>query len=332
MRSVSRLFLTLGAVLALAAGPAEAQTSLKMALIVPLDSSEGQGAVTFQELVEKKSNGALEIKIYPGAQLGSSYEIIESQTAGSIEMALHGYDLFAKYSRSLKLASLAFIFKDRDHAFAYYNSPLHAKAKQEILENTGVRVLGNAEWNRGPYKILLTTVPVLSTSDLKGLPMRVPTNEVDLMAWGKDGAGANTTPVPWPEAPLALRQGLVKAIELPADLVRPVKFYESAKYLVLTRHRYQALYNTIREEVWQGLTDDERRILMEAHEEAGRNYTGSQEANWATDRAFLKSQGVAILDYDVSAWNDSTIRIARKLEAKGDWDAGMVDKLMGLAK
>ncbi len=324
--------LVLAAVVVLALGPAHAKTTLKMALIVPLDSAEGKGAVKFKELVAQKSGGELEIVLYPGAQLGSSYEIIESQTAGSIEMGLHGYDLFAKYSPSLKLASLAFIFKDRDHAFAYYASPLHAKAKEEILENTKVRIIGNAEWNRGPYKILLTKDPVLSVKDLKGVPMRVPTNEVDLMAWGKDGAGANTTPVPWPEAPLALKQGLVKAIELPADLVRPIKFYESAKFLVLSRHRHQALYNTIGEKAWQGLTDKERGILLEAHREAGQSYTQAQEGNWANDQAFLKTQGVVILDFDVSEWNRRTTAIARKLEAKGDWEAGLVDKLMGLAK
>jgi TRAP-type C4-dicarboxylate transport system substrate-binding protein len=323
--------LILAAVFALAVAPVDARTTLKMALVVPIDSAEGKGAAKFKELVEQKSGGELEIVVYPGAQLGSSYEIIESQTAGSIEMALHGYDLFAKYSPSLKLASLAFIFQDRDHAFAYYDSPLHEKAKAEILENTKLRVIGNAEWNRGPYKILLTKDPVLSTEDLSGVPMRVPTNEVDLMAWGEDGAGANTTPVPWPEAPLALRQGLVKAIELPADLVRPIKFYESAKYLVLTRHRHQALYNTIAEDVWQGLTDTERAILTEAHHEAGRFYTQGQQGNWDNDQAFLKSEGVVIIDFDVSQWSQRSTAIARKLEANGDWEAGLVDALMELA-
>ena len=174
MRYFKTLTFLLAMALALGSAPAWAKTSLKLALVVPLDSAEGQGAVNFKKLVEQRSGGDLEIKVYPGAQLGSSYEIIESQTAGSIEMALHGYDLFAKYSKGLKLAGLAFIFKDRDHAFSYYASPLHQQAKKEILESTGLRVLGNAEWNRGPYKILLTKGPVLSTKDMEGMPMPTP--------------------------------------------------------------------------------------------------------------------------------------------------------------
>jgi TRAP-type C4-dicarboxylate transport system substrate-binding protein len=330
MRPLPKVATVIALALAAATGVAQAKTTLKMALIVPPDSAEGQGAARFKELVEEKSNGELEISIFPGAQLGGSYDIIEAQTAGSIEMALHGYDLFAKYSPSLMLASIAFIFKDQQHAFDYYESDLHAHAKDEILESTGIRVLGNAEWNRGPYKILLAKTPILATKDLVGMPMRVPTNEVDLLAWGEEGAGANTTPVPWPEAPLALRQGLVEAIELPADLVRPVKFYESAKYLVLTRHRYQALYNTIADAVWQELSEDEQRILLEAHEQAGKEYTDAQEANWAADQAYLKSQGVVIIDFDISDWHDKAVEIARKLEADGQWEAGLTDQLLAL--
>ena len=332
MNTYLKMFAAVGAVLALLAVPAHAKTSLKLAIVVPLDSGEGQGAVRFKELVEEKSGGEIEIKIFPGAQLGNSFETIEAQTAGSIELALHGYDLFAQYSPSLKLASLAFIFKNRAHAFDYYNSPLHAKAKQEILDRTKIRVLGNAEWNRGPYKILLTKDPILKTADLKGVPMRVPTNEVDLLAWGEQGAGANTTPVPWPEAPLALRQGLVRAIELPADLVRPIKFYESAKFLALTRHRHQALYMTIGEAAWNGLTAAEQTILIESSKEAGRGYTARGEQAWFADQEYLKSQGVVIIDFDISAWHERTVKIARGLEGEGDWDAGLVDKVLDLAK
>jgi len=328
----SKVFiLLLAGIFMLGSAPAWAKISLKLALVVPLDSAEGQGGVHFKKLVEQKSGGDIEIKVYPGAQLGSSYEIIESQTAGTIELGLHGYDLFAKYSKGLKLAALAFIFKDRAHQFKYYESSLHQDVKKEILDITGIRVLGNAEWNRGPYKILLTKIPILSPKDMKGVPMRVPTNEVDLLAWG-EGVGANTTPVPWPEAPLALRQGLVKAIELPHDLVRPIKFYESAKYLMLSKHRWQALYMTIGEKAWQKLNEKQRKIIMESSLEAGAGYTAATQKALAGDQAYLKSKGVVIVDFDTSPWHERIGKLAQKLEDKGMWSKGLLAKLLALGK
>jgi len=312
--------------------PARAAKALKLSLYVPLDSLQGKAAQSFKKLVEEKTKGSLEVRLFPSNQLGGPYDVIDSQSAGAIEMALLGYDIYAKFSPVVNLAGLPFIFRDRDHAFAFYNSPLHDIAKEEILKSKAVRVLGGSEWNQGPYKILLAKDPITKTDDLKGMSMRVPNNEVDLLVWGPEGAGAKVTPVPWQEAQLSLRQGLVRSIELPADFVVPFKFHESAKHLVLTRHRHQLVYMTIAEKSWQGLTAEERSAVNAANEEAGLAYTKSVLAAWDEEQTFLKSQGVSIVDIDVSPWHRKAIELARGLEAKGAWEKGLVDKINALGK
>lgn len=319
-----RLKSLIGAVAAAAivagGGPVLAKT-LKVSLLVPLDSTQGQAAQRFKELVEEKTSGSLEIRLFPSSQLGEIYEVIDAQQAGSVEMSLLGYDTFSKFSPTLALAGLPFIFADRAHAYTFYESPMHEDIKQEILENKGVRVLGNAEWNQGPYKILLTKDPVLDSDGMQGVPMRVPANEVDLLIWG-EAIGAAVTPVPWPEAPLALKQGLVRGIELPADFVRPHKFYENAKYLAKTRHRYQVLYPTISEQTWQELSADEQQALLEASREAGLGYTDEVQKAWEDDQEFLKKEGVVIIDFDVRPWHEAAIEKARQLEVRARGNKG----------
>jgi len=332
MKSMTR-FMASAVVLALtASGPALAERTLKLSLYVPLDSLQGKAAHKFEELVEARSNGALKIDLFPSNQLGGPYDVIDAQSAGSVEMSLLGYDIYTKYSPTLNLAGLSFIFADRKHAFAFFNSSLHERTKQEILERTGVRVIGNSEWNQGPYKILLTKDPILKTDELKGVAMRVPNNEVDLLIWGKEGVGANTIPVPWPEAQLALSQGLVRAIELPADFVKAFNFFESASYLALTRHRHQLVYMTIADSVWKQLSEAERKVLADASAEAGLGYTEAVLKGWEADMAFLKSKGVVIVDFDVTPWNEAAVKLARGLEAKNTWPAGLVDQLLALDK
>jgi TRAP-type C4-dicarboxylate transport system substrate-binding protein len=330
---MSRLHSVLGAIMAAAlvaaAAPALAATTLKVSLLVPLDSTQGQAAQRFKELVEEKSGGTLEVRLFPSSQLGEIYEVIDAQQAGSVEMSLLGYDTFSKFSPTLTLAGLPFIFADRAHAYKFYESQMHEDIKQEILDNKAVRVLGNAEWNQGPYKILLSKDPVLDTDAMQGVPMRVPANEVDLLIWG-EAIGANVTPVPWPEAPLALRQGLVRAIELPADFVRPHKFYENAKYLTETRHRYQVLYPTISEKTWQELSAEEQQALLEASKEAGLGYTDAVQTAWEDDQEFLKKEGVVIVDFDISPWHEAAVEKARRLEENGTWAEGLVEKVMAL--
>lgn len=321
------------AVVAFAAlgGPALAERTLKLSLYVPLDSLQGKAAANFKKIVETRSNNTLKINLFPSNQLGGPYEVIDSQTAGAVEMSLLGYDIYAKFSKTLTLAGMGFIFKDRAHAFKFYDSPLHEQAKAEILKQTGIRVIGNSEWNQGPYKILMAREAILKPDGLKGMPMRVPNNDIDLLVWGKTGVGASTTPVPWPEAQLALKQGLVRSIELPADFVRPFKFHESAKFLVLTEHRHQLVYMAISNKVWESLNESERDILETGSRDAGLAYTESVLKGWEEDQAFLKKQGVVIIGFDMTPWHETIVKLARDLETKGTWEKGLVDKVMGLA-
>ena len=317
---------------ALSTVSAAAERTLKLSLYVPLDSLQGKAAANFKSLVEQRSNGSLKINLFPSNQLGGPYEVIDSQTAGAVEMSLLGYDIYAKFSRTLTLAGMGFIFKDRAHAFKFYESPLHEQAKNEILKQTGVRVIGNAEWNQGPYKILMAKTPVTKPEDVRGMPMRVPNNDIDLLVWGTDGVGASTIPVPWPEAQLALKQGLVQSIELPADFIIPFKFHESAKHIILTEHRHQLVYMAISDKVWQSLSEAERQIIETANREAGLAYTDAVLKSWESDQQELRKQGLTITAFDMTPWHEAIVKLARDLEAKDKWDAGLVDKLLALAK
>jgi TRAP-type C4-dicarboxylate transport system substrate-binding protein len=124
----------------------------------------------------------------------------------------------------------------------------------------------------------------------------------------------------------------VRAIELPADFVVPFKFHESAKHLVLTRHRHQLVYMTIAERVWQSLSPAERGAMDDANREAGLGYTRSVLAAWQEEQNVLRSQGVSIVDIDVGEWHRKAIELARGLEAKGSWPAGLVDRIDALGR
>jgi len=52
----------------------------------------------------------------------------------------------------------------------------------------------------------------------------------------------------------------------------------------------------------------------------------------AGDQAYLKSKGVVIVDFDTSPWHKRIGKLAQKLEAKGMWSKGLLDKLLALAK
>lgn len=64
--------LLLGASLALAA-----PVTLKLGHIAEPENPYGQGADHFAKLVKERSNGEVEIKVYPSSQLGNQRDLVE---------------------------------------------------------------------------------------------------------------------------------------------------------------------------------------------------------------------------------------------------------------
>src|SRR5882724_11021058 len=68
--------------------PAAAQTPivLKFSHVVAPDTPKGKGAVKFQELGEKYTNGKVKIEVYPNSSLYKDKEELEALQLGAVQM------------------------------------------------------------------------------------------------------------------------------------------------------------------------------------------------------------------------------------------------------
>src|SRR5499433_3006133 len=77
------------AVAALAlAGPAAAQQPIviKFSHVVAQDTPKGKGALKFQELAEKYTNGRVKVEVYPNSTLYKDKEELEALQLGAVQM------------------------------------------------------------------------------------------------------------------------------------------------------------------------------------------------------------------------------------------------------
>ena len=73
------------ALLCLAAGPALAQKTMRIAHLnpeSPFDSHSGAMAAVFKKLVETGTNGAIKVELFPNGQLGKDNEVIQWSRTG----------------------------------------------------------------------------------------------------------------------------------------------------------------------------------------------------------------------------------------------------------
>ena len=94
-------FLAMGA-----ARGASAKTVLKAGHISPKDGPEGVAADRWAQLVKQKTNGAVEIQVYPSEQLGPATAMIESTILGNQDVYIGGNVEFERFSPALKALDL----------------------------------------------------------------------------------------------------------------------------------------------------------------------------------------------------------------------------------
>ena len=103
---------------ALAAPPAEAaKVSMKLGHIRADTSPTHKAAVKFAEVVGQKTNGDVEIKVFPNSQLGGILDMFTGMKAGSLEMVYGGINTYGliKGGEVFQITAVPFLYRDYDH-------------------------------------------------------------------------------------------------------------------------------------------------------------------------------------------------------------------------
>ena len=88
-----------------------------------------KGMEYMAEKVKEKSGGQLEIEIYPSQQLGTERQCLELLQIGSLAMTKVSAAVMENFAPNIKVLSLPYIFRDREHAYRVQDS----KVGKELL-------------------------------------------------------------------------------------------------------------------------------------------------------------------------------------------------------
>lgn len=238
--------------------------NMKFGHYAPAAHPGNAAAKMFAENVEKRTNGAIKIAVYPDNQLGSPPEMLEQNIMGAIDMSLPTQGALDKYSKKFAVVMLPFVFKDAPHAYKVLDGPFMEWAAPD-LDKQGLVFLANWEW--GFRNLTNNARPVNSPDDVKGLKIRTPP-EVQLQS-AMEALGGNVTKIAFPELFMALKQGVVDAQENPLSVIFHNKYYETQKHLALTNHVYNSMVHVMSKKTWEKLTPEQQKIIKEESKKAG---------------------------------------------------------------
>lgn len=212
----------------------------------------------FKPFVEEKSNGQIEVQIFPNAQLGSDRQTVEGVRLGTIEASNCASGAVSVFAPSFGIWDLPFIFENRAEAYKVLDGPFGQKINDTLLP-VGLR---NLAWLETGFRNITNNVkPITSPKDLEGLKLRTMENPIFIEAFRE--LGANPTPMAFGELYTGLQQGTVDGQENPITHIYMQKFYEVQKYLTISRHVYSPAVLIVNDKWFGRLPEDLQKVLVE---------------------------------------------------------------------
>lgn len=316
--------LALAAALAVAGAaiPAHAET-WRMAHKMPPESFEGQMFQAFADRIEEKTEGAIEVQVFPSEQLGKDDAILEQLQLGTVHVYPEGSSYLQKWVPELKFSGAPFLFDDRDHWAAFMNSDLVDGWMERIEQEAGVTLIGDpTRMVRGPYRVMVTKEPVESLEDISDLKLRLHPDELAASAWRHLGAEVRT--LAWTEVYESIGRGIVEAVNSPIVLVEPMRFYEVAPNVVRHNEYPQGFAFMTNARAWNDLDDATRALVTEAYNEVADEFAAriEGEANESIER--MKAEGVTFSDIDTAPFVARMAELYAEMDANGELPDGFL--------
>lgn len=246
-------------------GESDAEYVFKVANVLAESDVSSKGLDKFKELVEEKSEGNIQIDVLHGGQLGSGVETFEAVRNGNLDMAADSFANLASLTKAFELFHLPFLFESRDQLLNAFNSEKVAERVNEDLED--LKWFTTFEIG-GPRVIGTSKTKITSIEDLQGLTFRASRSPLEIAS--QEAWGAKGQTVDWPETPEAVRLGMVDGLTVPYASFHSAKFHEGGliNYIADVSFQNYASVTVVNQDMWEGLPENVKDILMEAEQEA----------------------------------------------------------------
>jgi tripartite ATP-independent transporter DctP family solute receptor len=275
-----------------AAMPAFAQTKYqneyRLSTVVGTAFPWGKAGERWGEIVRQKTNGRINIKLYPGVSLvaGDQTREFTAIRQGVIDLAVGSTINWSPQIKELNLFSLPFLMPDYAAIDALTQGPV-GKDIFARLEKAGVVPLA---WGENGFREVTNSKRELrKPEDFKGLKFRVVGSPLFLDTFS--ALGANPTQMSWADAQPALASGAVDGQENPLTIFTAAKLHTvGQKNVTLWGYVADPLIFVVNKEVWESWTPEDRKIVREAAIEAGKyNLQLAREGMTGADPAVVKS-------------------------------------------
>ncbi len=304
---------------------AYAKTVMRVTLQLPETHSLGQNWNAFKDIVEAKSEGEIEVQIFPSAQLYKDKQVPEAVGSGAVEAGSASLTRFAGSVPAVDVIYVPFLLdtEAKLRAATSPDSTIRKTLDAKILEETGARVLWWQAFGRNVY--LSNGSAIKTPSDLKGKKVRT---YGKLLGWTVEALGGAPTLMSGSKQFLAYQQGAVDVGMTGVSGVSSRKLYEVMDHVTLAYDSDIEFVAVVNNDFFTSLSESQKTIVMDAArvvEQQLRDAIFTQEAE-NVELLRKKMTVVELTDEDRALWREATKNVVKQfLEVGGDTAKQVID-------
>lgn len=284
----------------------------------------------FAAILEKESKGEIKVDLFPASQLGSSQRMIEGVQFGSIQGYICPADFLTNLDSRFQMVGAPGLFKDLVHANRVLQSPDVWSAFSGFGSTKGIQVVG--AFPTGAH-VFAYTSKIETLKDLQGKKTRIAPSPLQMEQIRALGA----TPVPMTlgEVLPALQQGAIDGAMTTLDVLVPLRFYDTAKYLVDTEHAVLSSVVILNRKWVASLAPELQKLVLEsARKTAAEAAKLNENVDLYRKAAWQKAGGtvVALSPEDTSQLLAKVRGVASQVAARKPDDKRFYEELLKTSK
>lgn len=252
----------------MAMAQAKYKSEYRMSLVLGTAFPWGKGGELWADKVRERTQGRINIKLYPGTSLvqGDQTREFSALRQGVIDMAVGSTINWSPQVKQLNLFSMPFLFPN----FKAVDAVTQGEVGQEIfktLEKGGVVPLA---WGENGYREISNSKhPIKTPADLKGMKIRVVGSPLFLDTF--TALGANPTQMSWADAQPAMASGAVDGQENPISVYMAAKLQSvGQKHMTMWGYINDPLIFVVNKDVWASWTPADQAIVKQAALDAAK--------------------------------------------------------------
>lgn len=236
----------------------EERIVIRFSHVVGEDTPKGLAARKFAQLVKERSNGYVEVQVFPNGFLYKDGEEMEALSKGDIQMIAPATSKVTSLVPEWSVIDLPFAFDTYEEVHDYLAGPI---GQDLISKLDSQELLMLAMWDNGFKQISNRDYPIKSPNDLQKLKIRIMPSEIISKQFSI--LGAIPKMIDFNVVFQQLEKEDIDGQENTLSNITSKNLHSLQNYLTVSNHGYLGYLLLMNKQFWSGLPAEVQELILE---------------------------------------------------------------------